>query len=343
MKSYNPRLNIDALIFSVNDVVIDVTRSYRQVVCKTVQLYLEQALGLTPVPEPLLTPADVTLLQKAGNFTDYRDLAIAFIIYFIELLPPVPVPTFPSKFHVPALIAYLQLARGGIRISMEDLYKKKDVAQLARDIAAAGGGLTGASQALPKINRHLLVSSGEITKTNLVGRIFQELYLGADFFERNYQEQALVIQSTGYVEHESLLIDPNVLDQVGRKVTLAAISNCPRIEVEYSLKSRGVRRYFQTVISLDDINEAGAKAVPDPWSLLEAARQLKPAPTRIAYIGSNPGDVQAAKSANETVPFIAIGCLVGAHDKEALREKFELHKANVILGHPDNLKELILD
>ena len=97
MKTYNPRLNIDALIFSVNDVLIDVSRSYREVVCKTVQLYLEQAIGITPSTEPLLTPAEVTLLQKVGNFTDYRDLAAALIIYFIELLPPVPVPTFPSK------------------------------------------------------------------------------------------------------------------------------------------------------------------------------------------------------------------------------------------------------
>ena len=88
--SHKPRLNIDALIFSVHDVLIDVSRSYREVVCKTVQLYLEQAVGLLPSSEALLTPAEVTLLQKVGNFSNYLDLATTFIIYFIEMLPPLP-------------------------------------------------------------------------------------------------------------------------------------------------------------------------------------------------------------------------------------------------------------
>ena len=343
MRSYNPRLNIDTLIFSVNDILVDVSRSYREVVCKTVHLYLEQAIGLLPSSESLLSPTEVTLLQKVGNFSDYREMAAAFLIYFIELLPPVPIPTFPSKFHVPAIIAYLQLAKGGVQISIDMLREQKDIAGLARNVAAAGGGLQGTSRALPKVNRHLLVNSGDITKTNLVGRIFQELYLGADLFERYYEEPALIIQSTGYMEHESLLIDKGVLAQISHKLTLAAVSNCPRAEVEHVLKTKSIEPYFHTVVTLDDMHKANAKGIPDPWPLLEAARRLQPLPVRSAYIGANPADVQAAKAANQTVPFIAIGCLVGAHDKEVLRQEFELYKANVILGHPNNLKELILD
>ncbi len=343
MKSYNPRLNVDALIFSVNDLLIDVSRSYREVVCKTVQLYLEHALGLTPASQPLLEPAEVTLLQKVGGFADYRELASAFIIYFIELLPPIPVPTFPSKFHVPAIIAYLQLAKGGTRLSVDTLREQKDITGLARDIATAGGGLQGANSALPRMNRHLLVSSGLVTKTNLVGRIFQELYLGADLFERTYEQPALVIQSTGYMEHESLLIDPAVLEEIKGDLVLGAVSTCPRLEVQHALRTTGIEPYFQTVITLDDVHEAKAKPLPHPWSLLEAAGRLQPVPARSAYIGSNPIDVQAAKAASQAVPFIAIACLTGAHDKDELRQEFERLKANVILGHPNNLKELILD
>lgn len=343
MRSYSPRLNIDVLILSVNDVLIDVSRSYREVVCKTVQLYLEHAIGLTPSKEPLLTPDEVTLLQKIGNFTDYRDLATAFLIYFIELLPSVPVPTFPSKFHVPALIAYLQLAKGGTRISVDMLREKKDILQLARSVAAAGGGgIKGVNSALPRVNRHLLINSGSITKTDLAGRIFQELYLGADLFERIYEQPALIIQSTGYMEHESLLIKRDLLVQISQKVQLAAVSNSPQSEVEHALKAAGVEQYFKAVVTLDDIYRAKAQPIPHPWVLLEAARRLHPTPARSAYVGANPGDVQAAKAANETVPFTAIASLAGAHDKEALRTEFEAYKANVILGHPNHLKELIL-
>lgn len=337
-----PRLNIDALIFSIDDVLVDVSASYQEVVRKTTQLYLEQAIGLLPSREPLLTAEEVKHLQKVGHFTSYWDLTTAFIIYFIEMLPPVPVPTFPSRLHVPNILAYLQMAGGRLQITLEKLREQKDIARLAQDIAAAGGGIEGANIALPKMNRHLLVASGTITKTNLAGRIFQELYLGADLFERVYQQPAVLAQTTGYIEHESLLIDPEVLAQLGHQLSLGVISNRPRIEVEYTLKSRQIDRYFQATITLDEINEAGAKLLPDPWALLEVAHRLQPTPARSAYIGANPGDVLAARAANETVPFTSIACLAGAHDKEALRQEFEAVKANIILGHPNNLKELIL-
>jgi phosphoglycolate phosphatase-like HAD superfamily hydrolase len=339
--SFKPKLHIDALIFSIDDVLVDVSASYREVVCRTVQIYLEQAIGLPTTKEPLLTVAEVTLLQKMGHFTDYWDLATALVIYFIELLPPVPVPTFPSKLHVPAIVAYLQLAGGRLQISLEKLREQKDIAQMTRNIAAAGGGIEGANTALPRMNRHLLVASGSITKTNLLNRIFQELYLGADSFERIYQQPAVIVQSTGYLEHASLLIKPEVLAHLSHKLGLGVVSTRPRLEVEHTLKTANIESYFQTIVTLDEINAAKAKTLPDPWALLEAARHLRPTPTRSAYVGANPADVLAARAANETVPFTAIACLAGAPDKEALRAEFETVKANIILGHPNNLKELI--
>jgi phosphoglycolate phosphatase-like HAD superfamily hydrolase len=340
--SYQPRLNIDALIFSCNEILLDVSLSYREVVRKTVQLYLQQAVGLSHSSEPLISAAEVTLLQKVGGFTSYWDLTEAFIIYFIEMLPPVPAPTFPSKFHVPALMAYLQMAGGNLRISIDKLREQRDIAQLANDVAAAGGGLAGADKALPKENRHLLISDGEIIKTNIVRRIFQELYLGADLFERVYQQPAIIVQSTGYAEHEALVIKPEVLAELSQKISLGVVSDRPKNEVERSLKAQKIDHYFQTVITLDETQQAKANPVPDPWPLLEAARRLQPAPARCAYIGANRGDIQAAKAANQTLPFTAIGCLIGAPNKEALRKTFEENKANMILGHPNNLKELIL-
>lgn len=339
--SFKPKLHIDALIFSIDDVLVDVSASYREVIRRTVQIYLEQAIGLTPTKEPLLTAAEVTLLQKMGHFTDYWDLATVLVLYFIEMLPPVPVPTFPSKLHVPAIVAYLQLAGGRVQVSLEKLREQKNIPQLAQNIAAAGGGVEAAYAVLPKMNRHLLVASGSITKTNLVNRIFQELYLGADLFERIYQQPAVLVQGTGYLEHQALLIKPEVLAHLKRKLSLGLVSTRPRLEVEHILKTTNIEPYFQTVVTRDEGDKANAKPLPDPWALLEAARHLQPTPTRSAYIGANPGDILAARAANETVPFTAIACLAGAHDKEALQAEFETVKANIILGHPNNLKELI--
>lgn len=342
MSRYKPHLEIDALIFAANDVLIDVSFSYREVVKQTVQLYMERAIGLSPSKEPLITPAEVVLLQKVGHFTSYWDLATALVMYFVEMLPSIPPPTFPSSFHVPAILAYLQLAGGNLRLSVGSLRQQKDIGKLAADIAAAGGGIEGANKALPRENRHMLVASGDITKTNIVSRIFQELYLGADLFERVYSQQAILIQSTGYAEHESLIIDRDILAQLGQKVALAVVSDRPHSEVERSLKARNIHQYFQSIITLDDIARAGAKPIPNPWPLLAAINQLQPAPNNSAYVGANLGDIQAAKAANDTASVTAIGCLVGAHDKEFVRAEFEQNKAQIILGHPNHLKELIL-
>jgi phosphoglycolate phosphatase-like HAD superfamily hydrolase len=333
--------NIDALIFSVGDVLVDVSRSYREVVRQAVQLYLEHAVGLPPSEEPLLTPEDVTLLQKVGNFTNYQDLTTTFITYFIELLPPVPSPTFPSKYHVPAIIAYLQLAGGRLQIGIDQLRQQKDIARLANDVAAAGGGPEAADDILPKMNRHLLVEGGDVTRANLIGRIFQELYLGAELFEHTYQQPPVVVQVSGYIQHESLLINPKLLSELCERMPLGIAANAPRIEVENSLRANKIGQYFQAVITLDDASAARAEPVPAPWPLLEAARRLQPTPAHSAYIGAAAADIQAARAASQTVPFAAIGCLAGAHDQGALRQEFERLQADIILDHPDNLKELI--
>ncbi len=339
---YRPRLNIDVLIFACNDLLIDVNRSYKEVVRKTVQTYLEHALGINPSADPLITPTEIILLQKEGQFTDYWELTKALVIYFIEMLPPVPVPTFPSKFHVPGLMAYLQLAGGNLQDSIDGLYERKDMTQFAKDVSNAGGGLEAAHNILPKMNRHMLVASGPVTKTNIVGRIFQELYLGADIFEKVYGEPAIIIQNTGYAEHESLVVDVDILAQLSQKLPLGVVSDRPRREVERSLKARKIDSYFKAIISADEIRQAKAKAIPSAWPLLEAAKLLRPNAKNIGYVGANVGDIQAAKEANQTQPFTAIGCLVDTHDKAALRKDFEKHKASMILGHPNNLKELIL-
>lgn len=340
--SYRPRLTIDALIFNGYDVLIDTRYSYREVVRKTVQIYLERALGLAPSKESLLTADDVLRLQQAGNFSGYWDLTQAFILYFIEMLPPVPAPTFPSKFHVPALIAYLQLSGSNLRAGIDQLRAQCNVAKFAQNVAAAGGGLGGAHRALPAENRHLLVADGDITKTNIVGRIFQELYLGADLFERVYGEPAVIVQSSGHSEHESLVIAPDILPQLAAKMPLGMVANRPRNEVERTLNRHNLTQYFQSVITWNEMVQAGAQPAPEPWSLLEAARLLNPIPARSAFVGVVPADMQAAQAASRSAPFTGIGCLHGAPDKESLRAAFEQQKATMILGHPNHLKELIL-
>jgi len=337
------KLRVDALVLTIDDVLVDASQSYREIVRQTVQLYLEHAIGLPGSDEPLLTIEEVNLLQKVGNFTDYWELATAFILYFVDMLPPVGIPTFPSKVHVPAIIAYLQIAGGGrLHTTIDDLRARKNIAEMAQKIAGAGGGIDGAYKALPGDNHHLVVDVGEITRTHLVGRIFQEIYLGTDLFEQIYEQPPVTVQTTGYIDKESLLIDREILTGISKEIPLALISNRPRIEVNYVLQAQNIATYFQAIVSLDDMREAGGRPVPDPWPLLEAIQRIYPTPVHSAFVGTTSDDMEAARAANKIEPFTTIACLAGAHDKEALRKEFEKQKASIILGHPNNLRDLIL-
>lgn len=343
MFDYRPKLNIDALLFSLNDVLVDVTRSYHRVVQETVQLYLERAVGLPPMNTPLITLEEVNCLRRVASIDDYWDLSRAFIAYFVSLLPKVPIVTFPIRFHVPAILAYLETASARLDTNAYASLDQKNIPQLAQWVAEVGGGLDGLYQILPDRNRHLVISTGKVTGINLVGRIFQEIYLGASLFEQIYQEPTVISQSSGYIEHETLLIKPELLEQLRAKVLLGIVSTRPEDEVKYSLKMHGLQDYFQLVISRDNLEQAQAKSFPDPWLFVEAAEQLRPLANQFAYVGTTLSEAQAVQAANKTVPFTSVACLAGAHDVGLIRNLFESSKTNVILGHPDHLKELIVD
>lgn len=336
------RPTIDALVLAANDVVFDVRASYHEAVREAVQAYLEHAVGLLPSSQSLLTPAEVLLLQKKGRFTNYWDLTAAFVLYFVTLLPPVPAPTFPARFRLPGLVAYLQLAGGNLRVNIDDLRAKRDIAGLADLVSAAGGGLDGAYEALPEHNRHMLVDFGEINTTNVAVRIFQEIYLGSTRFEAAYGQPPIVVQHQGYLGHESLRIEPDLLAELAARLPLALVSDRPRFEVEDQLARHGLVDRFQAVITLDEVKAGAGKPTPDGWPLLAAARQLGTSIQQNAYVGANVGDIEAAKVANQQTPFLAIGCLEETPNKEAQRASLEAYKATMILDHPNDLKELIL-
>lgn len=336
------RPTIEALVLAANDVLFDVRASYHEAVREAVQAYLEYAVGLLPSSQPLLAPADVLLLQKKGRFTNYWDLTAAFVLYFVTRLPPVPAPTFPGRFRLPGLMAYLQLAGGNLRVSVDDLRAEQDIPGLADAISAAGGGLEGASEALPDHNRHMLVDFGELNETNVLVRIFQEIYLGATWFEVAYSQPPIVVQHQGHLGREALLIERDLLRQVAARLPLAVVSDRPRGEVEDQLTRHGLGDHFRAVITLDEVKANGRKPVPDGWPLLAAAQQLGTSTRQNAYVGANVGDLEATKAANQHIPFLAIGCLEGALNKNAQRAAFEAAKAQIILDHPHNLKELIL-
>ncbi len=322
----------------MDGVLVNVSRSYRAAIIRTVDIFFSQGMRLPATDDtPLLTPADVSLLKNAGGFNNDWDLTTAFIAYFLDLLPPLPVSTLPLHRRIATLLAYLQIvSRGKPPLSMEELQTRKNIAALAEKVSQAGGGLSALENILTGNNQHLVFGHGNLKKENLIQRIFQEVYLGEKLFAEIYGETPTVVHQPGVIRHETALIHLETLAALAQKMPLGIATGRPRTEAEYTLTRLGIDRHFQAMFTHDEVVAAGARGKPDPWSLLETAQRLSPAPTHCAYIGDTPDDIRAAKAAG----FTAIGVLATAANPAALRTQFESLGADAIIEQPDELKEL---
>jgi HAD superfamily phosphatase len=76
------RSHIDAIIFDMDGVLLDISQSIRVVNCLAVPYYLRTVLGW-PTPDDLLTSADIELFKNAGGFNDDWDLTYALVLHYV--------------------------------------------------------------------------------------------------------------------------------------------------------------------------------------------------------------------------------------------------------------------
>ena len=81
---------MDVLIFDMDGVLIDVSKSYRKAIQKTVQIYMETCLGFERTKEDWITNEDISLFKSAGGFNSDWDLTSGVLLYLLSLsdIPP---------------------------------------------------------------------------------------------------------------------------------------------------------------------------------------------------------------------------------------------------------------
>jgi hypothetical protein len=77
--------NIDALIFDMDGVLMDVSESYRAATRQTTQIYFEICVGLAPFAGDLVARDDIAAFKFAGGFNNDWDLTTALVKYFLSL------------------------------------------------------------------------------------------------------------------------------------------------------------------------------------------------------------------------------------------------------------------
>src|SRR4030043_2410974 len=81
---------MDILIFDMDGVLIDVSKSYRKTIQRTIQIYLENCLGFGRSRGSWITNEEISLFKSVGGFNSDWDLTSGILLYLVSLsdLPP---------------------------------------------------------------------------------------------------------------------------------------------------------------------------------------------------------------------------------------------------------------
>src|SRR4030043_2238761 len=81
---------MDLLIFDMDGVLIDVSRSYRETIRQTVLIYLRKCLGFEIGIRGSISKKDIALFKSIGGFNNDWDLTSGLLLYLLSFsgIPP---------------------------------------------------------------------------------------------------------------------------------------------------------------------------------------------------------------------------------------------------------------
>jgi phosphoglycolate phosphatase-like HAD superfamily hydrolase len=321
------------IVFDMDGVLIDVSGSYRETVARTAALFLKPARGADRLPDPLFPLSDLAHVKQGGGLNNDWDLTCRVL----ELLF--------SRIGIPAF-----RRREGAWRTYESVISRCDVSLLSRLLTAGQRPLSELAQERPPaVDFVRLLYTGDVGSGNVIKQMFQEIYLGRTLFESTYATAPRVHTGGGLIDREALLVDPGLIERLAADHRLAIATGRPAAEAAYPLNRFAIRRFFETIYTLDDCLREEARLLaangrrvnlskPDPFMLDAIASQI-PGVRRRWYVGDMPDDMIAA--ARSRAGFRSIGVLASAPDREALRKRLAEAGAHHIIDDLGRLAELM--
>ncbi len=330
---------IKILIFDVDGVLVYVGDSYRKAIVETVQYYFSDLIGLK-LDKYLMTGKDTQDFKIAGGFNDDWELTYSAVLcYLTKITEGVNPELITEELDFDGMIKNLR--KLGANVQNTDL--KLDLDVITSKIKKNGGGLNGTEKALNELYGKNPEIAGNFWFPDLIKRVFQEFYLGKEFFKEKYRENPIFIHSSGFIRNEKVLITERTMGKLREKFYLGIVTGRERFELEKTMKISGFDKFFdkEAILAREDTKIRK----PDPSSLLECRKRIcemykLEENAKAAYVGDIPDDVMAAKNAD----FYSIGCLSAVSDsgeKERLREEFRNMECDMIIDSAEELSVFI--
>src|SRR5512136_2211604 len=100
---------MDILIFDMDGVLIDVSKSYRKTIRRTVQIYMESCLGFKKRGRRgWVTDEEISLFKSAGGFNNDWDLTSGLLLYILSISGLPSLPKRKRFSSIPDVVSYLK-------------------------------------------------------------------------------------------------------------------------------------------------------------------------------------------------------------------------------------------
>ncbi|NWG03772.1 MAG: HAD family hydrolase [Syntrophaceae bacterium] len=338
---------MDVLIFDMDGVLVDVSKSYRKTIQQTIQIYLKTCMGFQRQAGDWVTDGEISLFKSAGGFNNDWDLTSGLLLYLLSVSGIPPLPKQKRFSSIEENLYYLKTKTSKFRQKKIIRLRRRDRRMFLEKVKRSGGGLRGIHRVLGTSWDGWVYRSGDLNKNNLIKRIFQEIYLG-EKFSSHYDLPRLFYKEKGLYRQEKMLVPKKILSTLRKKIQMGIASGRPRFEAELALKRFRLFPYFKSMVTLNECEEeetrlfrlTGKKtrrSKPHPYSILRAVQEIGIPRPICGYVGDVVDDMIAAQRAKKDLNLHAIAFLHGPNNKKTVRELMIQAGADVVIQDPREL------
>ena len=366
--------DITRIVFDFDGVLVQTSQSYRQTIRKVVDHYFLEILGLEGEKGKLATLGDVQKFKDTGLYNNDWNLSQAVIIYYLSIVlrrleQKHVLKNFAKRFsniQFSELRSFLQilgevgdfLRRHGINATELVNTKNDNVVGLKSFLAQVNENplRTTLENIFPKVGSEKLTLIRKLVPydlgtPDLLKRLFEESYLGAEIFNKFYGIPSIFKFNESFLEKEAFIAAKKTLEVLRLRFGKFAIySEKPRAQGMYILEKNDFEEYFDEEHSIfnEDLvesevdNEDATLGKPNPTVFIELIEELV-GNGGVAYVGDGIADVLLVENARleglSNVSFLGVLC--SSQHPYRLFSRYMKHEAEAIMTDVNDIPRLL--